>query len=159
MISRDIRRGAAAIASIFVFGCSHTTDVGPPSDPATETYAASLGVDIAKMTKISDQLFFQDIVAGTGASAARGSTITANYTGWLANGTQFDSNAGGAPIGPLVLGQGQVIAGWDIGISGMKVGGTRRLVIGSTLGYGAGGSGKIPPNATLVFDVQLVSSK
>jgi FKBP-type peptidyl-prolyl cis-trans isomerase len=92
-------------------------------------------------------------------SATRGSTITANYTGWLANGTKFDSNAGGAPIGPIVLGSGQVIAGWDIGISGMKVGGTRRLVIGSSLGYGAGGQGSIPPNATLVFDVQLVSSK
>ena len=77
-----------------------------------------------------------------------------NYTGWLANGTRFD---GGQFA--FALGTGMVIQGWDQGIQGMKVGGKRKLVIGSELGYGKSGSGPIPPNATLVFDVEVVSQR
>jgi FKBP-type peptidyl-prolyl cis-trans isomerase FkpA len=157
MLSRATRVSIAAL-SFLALGCS-STDPSKLSDPATETFAASLGVDISKMTKVSDQLFYQDIVVGTGAAATSTSTITTTYTGWLTNGAQFDSNVGGAPLGPFPLGQHAVIDGWDQGIPGMKVGGKRKLVIGSSLGYGAAGNGPIPPNATLVFDVQLVSSK
>ena len=127
-----------------------------PSNPAVETYAATLGVNIAAMTKKSDNLFVQDLVVGTGAEAVAGRTVRVTYSGYLINGSRFDSNVGGSPFS-FVLGGGQVIAGWDQGVVGMKVGGKRRLVIGSSLGYGRQGSGPIPANATLVFDVEVLN--
>jgi FKBP-type peptidyl-prolyl cis-trans isomerase FkpA len=103
-----------------------------------------------------------DLVVGTGAEAVSGSTVKVHYTGWLYNsarpdqkGAQFDSSAGFDPLS-FVLGQGQVIAGWDQGLVGMKVGGKRRLVIPPSLGYGNMRRGPIPPNATIVFDVELI---
>ncbi|MDQ3069693.1 MAG: FKBP-type peptidyl-prolyl cis-trans isomerase [Acidobacteriota bacterium] len=103
-----------------------------------------------------------DLRLGTGADAVAGKTIKVNYTGWLYNsaqpdqkGTQFDSSAGLAPL-TFVLGGGQVIAGWDQGLEGMKVGGIRRLVIPPSLGYGSRRNGPIPPNATLVFEIELL---
>jgi FKBP-type peptidyl-prolyl cis-trans isomerase FkpA len=105
-----------------------------------------------------------DTTVGTGATAATGHTVTVNYTGWLYNasvanfhGTQFDSSVGKQPFS-FKLGAGQVIAGWDQGVVGMKVGGTRTVVIPSSLGYGsAGAGGVIPPNAALVFTVDLLA--
>jgi FKBP-type peptidyl-prolyl cis-trans isomerase FkpA len=104
-----------------------------------------------------------DLLVGTGADALTGSTVTVNYTGWLYDasktdnkGLQFDSSIGRTPF-QFTLGTGQVIRGWDQGIPGMKVGGRRRLVIPPSLAYGATRSGPIPPNATLVFDVEMVS--
>jgi FKBP-type peptidyl-prolyl cis-trans isomerase FkpA len=101
-----------------------------------------------------------DLVVGSGASAVSGSNVTVAYTGWLhdstkpdAKGTQFDSSANFG----FRLGVGQVIRGWDIGVIGMRVGGQRRLVIPPDLAYGSSGSGPIPPNATLVFDITLNS--
>ena len=103
-----------------------------------------------------------DLVVGTGAEAASGKTLKVHYTGWLFNdarpdqkGAQFDSSSGLEPL-TFVLGVGQVIAGWDEGLVGMKVGGTRRLIIPPSKGYGGTRRGPIPPNATLVFDVQLI---
>ena len=105
-----------------------------------------------------------DLVVGTGADAVTGRRLTVNYTGWLyaasqpqQKGTQFDTSIGKTPF-VFVLGAGQVIAGWDRGFAGMKVGGQRRLVIPPELGYGSAGAGggAIPPNATLVFDVELL---
>ena len=127
-----------------------------PSNPAVETYAATLGVNIAAMTKKSDNLFVQDLVVGTGAEAVAGRTVRVTYSGYLISGSRFDSNVGGSPFS-FALGGGQVIAGWDQGVVGMKVGGKRRLVIGSSLGYGRQGSGPIPANATLVFDVEVLN--
>jgi FKBP-type peptidyl-prolyl cis-trans isomerase FkpA len=103
-----------------------------------------------------------DLVVGTGAEAVTGSSLKVHYTGWLYNearpdqkGAQFDSSAGLEPLA-FRLGVGQVIAGWDQGLLGMKVGGQRRLVIPPSLGYGGARRGPIPPNATLVFDVELI---
>ena len=127
-----------------------------PSNPAVETYAPTLGVNIAAMTKKSDNLFVQDLVVGTGAEAVVGRTVRVTYSGYLISGSRFDSNVGGSPFS-FLLGGGQVIAGWDQGVVGMKVGGKRRLVIGSSLGYGRQGSGPIPANATLVFDVEVLN--
>jgi FKBP-type peptidyl-prolyl cis-trans isomerase len=132
-----------------------TTDPGVPSVPANETFAASLGVNIPAMTKKSDDLYIQDVVAGTGAEATNGRILRVMYTGYLANGQRFDGNEGGAPF-TFTLG-GNVITGWNQGLAGMRVGGKRKLVIGSNLGYGPSGSGRIPGNATLVFNVELVS--
>ena len=133
-----------------------TTDPGVPSVPATETYAASLNVSISAMTKRSDDLYIQDIVTGTGAEATNGRILRVTYSGYLVNGSRFDTNVGGN-LFAFPLGGRAVIAGWDQGLTGMRVGGKRKLVIGSNLGYGSGGNGRIPGNATLVFDVELVS--
>jgi peptidylprolyl isomerase len=152
------RHVATAILSVAIIACGDSTAPNAPSNPATETYAASLGVNISQMTKVSDDLYTQDLVVGGGATAANGKTLGVTYTGWRVNGTQFDSNVGGQTFS-FVLGFGNVIQGWHQGLVGMKVGGKRRLVIGSALGYGAAGSGSIPGNATLVFEVQLLSAQ
>jgi FKBP-type peptidyl-prolyl cis-trans isomerase len=150
------RRILLSVPLMLLAACQSGTDPGSPSNPATDTFATSLGVNIAQMTKISDALYIQDLVAGTGATAAAGRAITVNYTGWLADGTQFDTSIGKTPL-TFTLGAQQVIEGWELGILNMKVGGKRRLVIGSAMGYGAGGNGLIRPNTTIVFDVQLLS--
>lgn len=132
-----------------------STAPSTPSNPALDTFNSALGVNIATMTRRSDDLYIQDLVVGTGADATAGRTLRVTYSGWLANGSRFDSNVGG-PAFSFRLGVGQVIAGWDQGVVGMRVGGRRRLVIGSTLGYGSRGSGSIPGNTTIVFDVELL---
>ena len=143
-----------AVALLSACG-SDSTAPNVPSNPAVETYASSLGVNIATMTKKNDNLFVQDVVVGTGAEAIAGRTIRVTYSGFLINGNRFDTNVGGSPFS-FTLGAGMVISGWDQGVAGMKVGGKRKLVIGSALGYSNQGSGPIPANATLVFDVELL---
>ena len=102
-------------------------------------------------------LTIEDLVAGTGAAAASGHSVSVHYTGWLTNGSKFDSSKDRGDPFEFRLGAGQVIRGWDEGVQGMLVGGTRRLTIPPELGYGArGAGGVIPPNATLVFEVDLV---
>jgi FKBP-type peptidyl-prolyl cis-trans isomerase FkpA len=107
-------------------------------------------------------LIYKDNEIGTGAEAAAGNNVSVHYTGWLQQpdgqkGKKFDSSVDrGQPFG-FRLGAGQVIRGWDEGVAGMKIGGKRTLIIPSELGYGArGAGGVIPPNATLIFDVELL---
>lgn len=123
--------------------------------PETVKYAKELNVHLDQMTKQPSGLYFQDVKEGTGAAIKKGQTAQVYYTGWLVNGQQFDSNVGDRPL-EFKIGQRRVIDGWEEGVAGMKVGGKRRLVIPPALGYGADGIGPIPPNATLVFDVELV---
>jgi len=113
-----------------------------------------------KGTTTSSGLQYWDIKAGTGTIATAGKEVSVQYTGWLTGGKEFDSSLdSGEPI-QFVLGTAQVIKGWDEGIAGMKVGGKRQLKIPPQLGYGARGAGSaIPPNATLIFDVELVGVK
>lgn len=103
-------------------------------------------------------LVVQDVVVGDGATAESGDTLSAHYVGKLENGTVFDESYGrGQPL-QFVLGSGQLIRGWELGLVGMKEGGKRQLVIPSELGYGErGAGGVIPPNATLLFEIELVS--
>ncbi len=102
-------------------------------------------------------LIYEDVVVGEGAEASAGQFVSVHYTGWLTNGTKFDSSKDRNEPFDFPLGGRQVIAGWDIGVQGMKIGGTRKLTIPPTLGYGArGAGGVIPPNATLVFEVELL---
>jgi FKBP-type peptidyl-prolyl cis-trans isomerase FkpA len=115
-----------------------------------------LGVDLAAMTKTSTGLQFKDLVAGTGAEAVKGKEARVHYTGWLPDGTKFDSSKDRNEPFSFRVGGRMVIAGWDEGVAGMKVGGVRKLVIPPNLGYGARGVDIIPPNATLVFDVELL---
>jgi FKBP-type peptidyl-prolyl cis-trans isomerase FkpA len=103
-----------------------------------------------------------DTVPGAGKEAVAGTTVTVNYTGWLyapsapqQHGAQFDSSIGREPFS-FQLGGGQVIPGWDKGVQGMKVGGKRTLIIPAAMGYGEQGAGPIPPNANLIFDVELL---
>jgi FKBP-type peptidyl-prolyl cis-trans isomerase FkpA len=108
-------------------------------------------------TKTASGLQYWDIKVGTGPEAQKGQRVKVHYTGWLTSGKKFDSSVGGKPF-DLRLGAGDVIKGWDEGIPGMKAGGKRQLRIPPDLAYGARGyPGAIPPNATLIFDVQLVA--
>lgn len=102
-------------------------------------------------------LGIKDTTVGTGAEAVSGKSVTVNYTGKLTNGTVFDSSYSRNQPFTFTLGAGQVIKGWDEGVAGMKVGGTRELTIPPSLGYGSQATGSIPPNSTLIFTVQLVS--
>ena len=108
--------------------------------------------------KITDSgLKYEDLVEGDGAVAEAGQTVTVHYTGWLTDGSKFDSSLDRNQPFQFALGKGQVIRGWDEGVQGMKIGGKRKLTIPPQLGYGAAGAGGvIPPNATLVFDVELL---
>lgn len=108
----------------------------------------------------STGLKFKDAKVGDGPRPQRGQKVIVHYTGWLTNGQKFDSSVDRGQPFDFVLGAGAVIKGWDEGVAGMHVGGQRRLVIPPQLGYGANGAGGvIPPNATLVFDVQLLGVK
>ncbi len=105
----------------------------------------------------SSGLKYTDLVVGQGALPKKGQTITVDYTGWLTDGTKFDSSKDRHEPLEFQIGVGQVIRGWDEGVTTMRVGGKRRLTIPPQLGYGASGAGGvIPPNATLVFEVELL---
>jgi FKBP-type peptidyl-prolyl cis-trans isomerase len=109
------------------------------------------------LTTSPSGLQYEDTVAGTGPEASAGKTVEVHYTGTLADGTKFDSSHDRRAPFSFKLGAGQVIKGWDEGVAGMKVGGTRKLVIPPNLGYGSrGAGGVIPPNAQLTFVVELL---
>ena len=118
------------------------------SSTESTTFAASLNVNLATSTKTASGLYYRDITVGTGKTVTAGDSLNVKYSGALANGQIFDSGTYGFKI------PGQVIQGWNEGLLGVKVGGTRQLIIPPSLGYGSSGSGPIPPNAVLVFTVQ-----
>jgi len=106
---------------------------------------------------VASRLQVVDVVVGTGPEALQGKTVSVHYTGWITDGTKFDSSKDRDQPFQFPLGRGHVIQGWDQGVQGMKVGGKRKLTIPPELGYGAeGAGGVIPPNATLVFEVELL---
>lgn len=151
---RSVVRRVAVVAGAagLLTACSTADSTAPdiPSNPAVETYASATGVVIAQMTRVNDNLFTRDNPAGTGAQAASGDSIFVTYRGMLTNGQVFDQGSFS-----FRLGAGVVIPGWDQGVAGMRVGGQRKLVIGSALAYRNQRAGAIPPNSTLVFDVAL----
>ena len=139
------------LASVAIAQTAPAQKAPAPSGPTKVTGAP---------TKTASGLEYWDIKVGTGAVAQAGQHVKVDYTGWLTNGKKFDSSVGTGRPFDFMLGAGQVIKGWDEGIAGMKVGGKRQLRIPPDLAYGAGGySTLIPPNSTLIFDVQLVDVK
>ena len=107
--------------------------------------------------KTASGLVIEDLVVGEGETAHAGQRVRVHYTGWLENGKKFDSSKDRGEPFAFSLGRGEVIRGWDEGVSGMKVGGKRKLTIPAALGYGTrGAAGVIPPNATLLFEVELL---
>lgn len=135
-----------AVAGFLVFSALKPKDSGSNSGAAPAETVTPSGLRI------------QVLEQGAGPAAAVGDTVLVNYTGWLEDGTKFDSSLDrGQPL-PVTLGQGRVILGWEEGLLGMQAGGKRKLIIPPGLAYGASGSGGvIPPNATLTFEVELVS--
>ncbi len=132
-------------------------------EPAQNAYAPALGVDLSTFTTLPSGVLYRDKTVGTGAEAAYNTRVRVHYTGWLPTGRQFDSSRErgerderGTPF-EFVIGAREVIRGWEEGITGMKVGGRRTLVVPAVLGYGRRGSPPdVPPNAVLVFDVELL---
>ena len=148
--------GAAFVLVGFLFLVGSVACGGSPTNPSPATDPSqNLNVPYSQT----------DLVVGTGRVAANGNNVTVNYTGWLYNpstaenkGTQFDSSLslGRTPF-TFRLGTGNVIQGWHQGVAGMAVGGKRRLVLPPSLAYGSGGNGPIPPNATIIFDIEMLS--
>lgn len=143
----------AAIGCVLLGACGRDT---PPPAPTSQTATSPAVTELVKT----------DVVVGTGTPIAEGQTAVVHYTGWLYDpgapeqkGTQFDSSRDRGTPFRFRIGSGQVIQGWDQGVAGMQVGGQRRLVVPASLGYGerGAGGGTIPPNATLMFDVELLA--
>lgn len=151
----------ALLAALVLVGAAACRDVTVPlEDPRQVTYAATLPVRInldSGWTRTPSGLYVRDVSVGSGAVADSGATVATRYTGWLADGRQFDSNQSARAPFSFVLGTGQVIRGWDEGIRGMRVGSRRFLVVPPELGYGARTSGVIPAGSVLVFQIDLIS--
>ncbi len=143
------------VATLGALACGNGSS--GPASLSNDTFAPELNVDLSAMTQTPSGLYYQDLGIGSGTEAQNGADVTVHYTGWLTDGTKFDSSVDRGTPFVFQLGVGQVIAGWDEGVRGMRVGGKRKLVIPAALGYGDSGSGNvIPPGATLVFDVELL---
>lgn len=140
--------GLLGLALVACNGDGGGSDTGPPPVPdgSGEPTTTGSGLQII------------EIEAGDGATAAAGGSVTVHYTGWLTDGTVFDSSLGGDPVS-FELNPVGLIQGWVEGIPGMQVGGKRRLIIPSELAYGEAGRGTIPPNSVLIFDVELLAAE
>jgi len=143
------------LAAVTLWAQTSTHKTAPAARPNTTAPTKVTGDGV----KTTSGLQYWDIKVGTGAVAKDGSHVTVHYSGWLTTGKKFDSSVDAHHPFDFTIAQGDVIKGWDEGVVGMKVGGKRQLRIPPELGYGAGGSGPIPPNATLIFDLQLLAVK
>jgi FKBP-type peptidyl-prolyl cis-trans isomerase len=151
----NLNRLLITLMAAGLVACSRSAD--RESAPGKDGFSASLGIDTAAMTKTPSGLRYQEMTPGQGKVATAGQKVSVHYTGWLPNGEKFDSSRDRNQPFSFTLGAGEVIAGWDEGVAGMKVGGRRKLVIPPDLAYGtAGAPPDIPPGATLVFDVELL---
>jgi peptidylprolyl isomerase len=156
VIPPELAYGAQGVDGLIPPNSSLTFDVElvtiSPGSPASPTV-----VDEARYTTTEQGIKYVDLVVGEGTAAANGQLIVAHYTGWLQDGSKFDSSLDRGEPYTFNLGMGQVIPGWDLGLRGMKVGATRQLVIPAELAYGEQGYGNvIPPNATLIFEIELL---
>jgi FKBP-type peptidyl-prolyl cis-trans isomerase FkpA len=152
----DWRKGLALGLGLVLVSACGGEEAPPPPEMLIEASGSAPALDTSTLTPTPSGLRYQDLVVGEGAEATRGQTVVVHYVGWLLDGEKFDASLDRGETFSFPLGGGRVIPGWDEGVEGMKVGGARRLVIPPELGYGEGGFPPvIPPNSTLVFDVQL----
>lgn len=164
-----MKRMLSVLAVLLLAGCagsngptsqaSGDSAATPAEAPAAQPSAAAATTPTpgGKLHKLASGLVYEDLVVGNGRMADPGMAAVVHYTGWLTDGTKFDSSHDRNQPFSFRLGAGQVIRGWDEGVKGMRIGGKRKLTIPPDLGYGsAGAGGVIPPNATLVFEVELV---
>lgn len=140
------------VSGIFVLNACSAAPAASTSIPA-----GCVAGSPEKEVSLESGLKYADLLVCEGRAAQTGDTVSVNYVGMLTDGSEFDKSANAGKPFQFTIGKREVIAGWDQGIVGMKVGSKRRLIIPPNLGYGSAGQGSIPPNATLVFDVELVS--
>jgi peptidylprolyl isomerase len=159
----EIMRQLPFVIALLIAGCKaadQPTPAGSADVPAaaieSATFAPALNVDLAASTKTASGLYYRDLTVGTGPEVANGQRVSVHYAGWLPDGTKVDENVAGQQPFSFSPGTGGVIAGWDEGVLGMRLGGKRQLIVPAALGYGAAGSGPVPPNAILVFTVEVV---
>ncbi len=163
-LSRWLTAGLTLALAIALAGCGSKADqpstTTTPTDQSATQPQQTTPTETQTPTPTADvtELKIEDLVVGKGVAAKTGDVVTVHYTGWLTDGTKFDSSVDrGQPLDPFTLGAGSVIPGWDQGLVGMKVGGKRKLTIPPSMGYGEQGYPPvIPPNATLVFDVEML---
>ena len=150
----------AVLAILAACDLSTAPDVPDPIDPAKDSYASSLGVDIATMTKLSTGVYIKDKVVGTGTVAAANDSVQVNYTGWTPNGFQFDTSKlpSRKPL-EFVIGKAIYIPAFESAVVGMQPGGTRLIIIPTGLAYGPAGNSNagIPPNTNLVFQIEYLA--
>jgi FKBP-type peptidyl-prolyl cis-trans isomerase FkpA len=176
VLARRLLLGLLGTVSVMGFACAKLTS--PPEQISTDTTTAATAaasaaprgsqaqrpaptapLATAQGNQPEEKLKFEDVVVGKGQEAKAGDTVSVHYVGTLTDGKEFDqSRKRGQPF-TFPLGQGRVIKGWDQGVAGMKVGGKRKLTIPPSLGYGDRGAGTIPPNSTLLFEVELLEIK
>jgi FKBP-type peptidyl-prolyl cis-trans isomerase len=146
-----MRRPLLVAATLALGSCASDDSI------TQEQFTSELGVNLESMIETPSGLRYQDILVGDGVEASAGNAVSVHYTGWLPDGTKFDSSVDRGEPFLFVLGAQEVIAGWDEGVAGMRVGSKRKLVVPADLGYGRNGAPPvIPGNATLVFDVELL---
>lgn len=146
---------AVSVLLVAGFACTSKNQSATTGSGAANTGGAQTA-SAPQAAAVTD-LKIEDLTVGNGAEAVAGKKVTVHYTGWLTNGTKFDSSLDRGQPFPFPLGAGRVIQGWDKGVAGMKVGGKRRLTIPPQMGYGERGAPPvIPPNSTLIFEVQLL---
>lgn len=146
---------AVSVLLVAGFACTSKNQSATTGSGAANTGGAQTA-SAPQAAAVTD-LKVEDLTVGNGAEAVAGKKVTVHYTGWLTNGTKFDSSLDRGQPFPFPLGAGRVIQGWDKGVAGMKVGGKRRLTIPPQMGYGERGAPPvIPPNSTLIFEVQLL---
>ena len=159
---RQLRSVAAVAALALVAACS--LDTGPnvpdPIDPANDTYASSLGIDISTFTRQPNGVYVKDTQVGVGDAAAVNDSVQVDYTGYLPNGTQFDTSkqTGRTPL-EFVIGKSVYIPAFETGVVGMQPGGIRQIIIPTGLAYGANGNSRagIPPNTNLIFKIEYIT--
>lgn len=148
---------SCAAVALLLASCQTTTTPKTPTPQPTKEIKI-LPTPAEQGTKTASGLGYIDLKVGTGKTPKTGQKVTVHYTGWLTDNTKFDSSVDRGTPFSFVIGQGQVIKGWDEGVLTMKVGGKRKLIIPPELGYGSRGAGsKIPPGAYLIFEVELLS--
>lgn len=151
-------RHAVLLAAALTAAC---LDTSGPTEASIEqtTFASFLGVDLAASTKTPNGAYYRDVVEGTGPVVAIGQTLAVRYTGWISNGTQFDTNVNATDPLMFKLGANEVIPGFDEAMVGVRVGATRQLIVPPSLAYGPYQYGPIPGNSVLVFNVEVISAE